>query len=89
METKAKGRGPLLRRGKMMIATLAALTAMAGAVQAIAPTSAVALRSQCAPLYNAAQSAYKKFDFATGDYLMARWAECEEKAEREEGPGGP
>jgi hypothetical protein len=84
METKQIGRhGSRFRCGKF-IATLAALTAMVGAVQVVAPTSAMAMRAQCEGLFWASQRAYQNHDWTMGDYYTGRWARCEEVAEAEE-----
>jgi hypothetical protein len=82
METKlTTGRQPRLRRGKTMIATLVAISAMVGGAQAFTPTSAIAMRTACESYYNAAQHAYNMRDMGMYDYWMGRWLKCEEEME--------
>ncbi len=45
-------RKSLRRRGRSILATLAAVVAMVGAVQAVAPASALAVRAECYSLYS-------------------------------------
>ena len=84
METKETTRHRVrLRRGKL-IATLAAVMALAGAVQAVGPTSALAMRSQCSNLFYISQSYYNHNNFTMGAYYAGKFFRCEEVAEAEE-----
>lgn len=57
---------------------------MIAAVQAVGPTSAVAMRAQCSNLFFVSQQYYEHADRTMGDYYAVKWATCEDVAEAEE-----
>jgi hypothetical protein len=67
-----------------MIATLVAMSAMVGGVQAMAPSSALGLRAACDSLYTASQVAYNRGEWSMGDYWRNKWGLCEQEQQEME-----
>ncbi len=75
------GRRPPRRRGRSIIATLAAVVAMVGAVQAVTPASALAVRAECYSLYSWGQRELQRGNWDRGLEIMGMWEQCERNAE--------